>query len=119
MLITANYQKMRPYHAHIYFNETDIQKAVEVRDAIAQAIPNLSYLGRLINLLVGPHPKPMFELHIPPAILDDAVLSIDGLRDGLSVLIHPVQDNELEAHTTKARWLGTPLPLKLSVFDQR
>jgi len=58
----------------------------------------------------------MFEIHIPIADLEVAIQTIDSLRQGLTVLIHPVQTNELEAHTKLARWLGAPLPLKLEVL---
>ena len=51
---------------------------------------------------IGPHPKPMFEIHIPIADLEVAIQTIDSLRQGLTVLIHPVQTNELEAHTKLA-----------------
>lgn len=110
---------MRPYHAHIYFTVDEIPKATHVREVIAQAIPQLSYVGRLIPMPIGPHPKPMFEIHIPISIAESAIATIDHLRDGLSVLIHPVQHDELEAHTLKARWLGTPLPLHLAIFSDR
>jgi aromatic ring-cleaving dioxygenase len=109
---------MHPYHAHIYFTLDELEKASRVRDALALAIPQLTYIGRLIPMPIGPHPKPMFEIHIPVAIADKALQMIDDLRDGLSVLIHPVQHDELEAHTTKARWLGTPMPLNLDIFSR-
>ena len=32
---------------------------------------------------------------------------------GFSVLIHPILDHEIEAHTTYATWLGVPLELYL------
>lgn len=109
---------MHPYHAHIYFTLDEMSKAASVREAIAQAIPQLTYVGRLIPMPIGPHPKPMFEIHVPITIAESAIPIIDNLRDELSVLIHPVQHNELEAHTLKARWLGTSLPLNLAIFNQ-
>ncbi len=107
---------MHPYHAHIYFTLEQAELAAKVRGNIARAIPQLTYLGRLISMPIGPHPKPMFEIHIPIADLEVAIQTIDSLRQGLTVLIHPVQTNELEAHTKLARWLGAPLPLKLEVL---
>jgi aromatic ring-cleaving dioxygenase len=84
-----------PYHAHIYFTLDELALAAQVRDAIAHAIPQLTYVGRLIPMPIGPHPKPMFEIHIPVEILASAIQTIDRLREGLSVLIHPVQHDEL------------------------
>jgi len=107
---------MRPYHGHIYFSLDEIELARQVRENIMKALPQLTYAGQLIPIPIGPHPKPMFEIHIPAAIINYAMATIDGLREGLSVLIHPVQADELEAHTNAARWLGTKLPLDLSIL---
>jgi DOPA 4,5-dioxygenase len=59
----------------------------------------------------------MFELHIPASMINYAKASIDELREGLSVLIHPVQQDELDAHTNAAIWLGKKLALKLDVLS--
>lgn len=107
------------YHAHIYFDNASRTTAERVRNNIIQDIPQLTYRGQLIPISVGPHPKPMFELHIPGDCINFAMASIDALREGLSVLIHPVQDNEYVAHTIQARWLGEVLPLKLDALQQR
>lgn len=105
------------YHAHIYFELEQLALAERVRLAIAEAIPEITYLGRLIPMLVGPHPKPMFEVHIPAPILDDAMNKIEVLREDLDVLIHPVHDNDLAAHTVDARWLGHRLTLNVDIFN--
>lgn len=59
----------------------------------------------------------MFEIHIPASEIDAIMLVIDELRQGLPVLIHPVQENELKAHTCNARWLGKKLPLDLKILQ--
>ena len=105
------------YHAHIYFDIHESDLAAKVRDSIIQDIPQLSYRGQLIPMSIGPHPKPMFELHIPGDCINYAMASIDALREGLSVLIHPVHENEYLAHTEEAKWLGLMLPLKLEVLQ--
>ncbi len=109
---------IRTYHCHIYFDISEMSLAEEVRQDIALSLPVLSYVGQLIPFPIGPHPKPMFELHIPASQYEHAVNVIEEKRQKLSVLIHPVQENELEAHTSAARWLGPVLPLNLSVLKQ-
>lgn len=104
------------YHAHFYFELEQRALADEIRLAIVQAIPQLTYVGELIPRLVGPHPKPMFEIHIPAAVLDKAIIAIEKFRKGLDVLIHPVHDNDLVAHTIDAKWLGNPLTLNVDIF---
>lgn len=109
---------MQIFHVHIYFSESEIELAARVRENLAKALPNLIYIGRLIARPIGPHSKPMFEIHVPASEVDMATPVIDELRQGLSVLIHPVQENELDAHTVSAKWLGQKLPLDLEVLKQ-
>ena len=109
---------MHAYHAHIYFNLDEMALATQVRENIIKALPQLNYKGQLIPIPIGPHPKPMFEIHIPAANINYAMASIDVLRQGLSVLIHPVQHDEMAAHTSDSRWLGDKLPLNLEILKQ-
>lgn len=108
---------MHTFHGHIYFSEDNIELAATVRENLAKALPQLTYIGRLIPKPIGPHTRPMFEIHIPAAEIDAIMPVIDALRQGLPVLIHPVQENELKAHTCNARWLGEKLPLDLKVLQ--
>ncbi len=104
------------YHGHIYFTLREAALAAQVRENILKNLPQLTYAGQLIPMPIGPHPKPMFEIHIPASHINLAMATIDKLRKELSVLIHPVQADELEAHTNAARWLGEKLPLKLDIL---
>lgn len=107
------YKIMEKFHVHIYFTKDEIELAQQVRDELIRAIPRLIYVGDLILKPIGPHSKPMFEMHIPATEIDNIAQIIDKKRSGLSVLIHPVQDDELAAHTVFARWLGDRLKLNL------
>ena len=102
---------IQTYHAHVYFSVDEIALAEQVRDNIIEALPQLTYTGQLIPIAIGPHPMPMFEIHVPAASINYAMATIDSLREGLSVLVHPVQADELDAHTSGARWLGAGLHL--------
>lgn len=108
---------MHTYHAHVYFSLNENALAAKVRDNILKDIPQITYAGQLIPISVGPHTMPMFELHIPASMINYAKASIDELREGLSVLIHPVQQDELDAHTKSAVWLGEKLDLNLDVLS--
>ncbi|MBX9895027.1 MAG: DOPA 4,5-dioxygenase family protein [Nitrosomonas sp.] len=109
---------MQLFHGHIYFTADQIELAGKVRDNLASALPQLTYIGKLIPKPIGPHSKPMFEIHIPAAEIDPILAVIDNLREGLPVLIHPVLEDELAAHTALARWLGEVLPLDLKVLEK-
>ncbi|MGZ0018161.1 DOPA 4,5-dioxygenase family protein [Nitrosomonas sp. wSCUT-2] len=105
---------MEKFHVHLYFTKNEIELAQKVRDELIRAIPQLIYVGELVLQPIGPHSKPMFEIHIPATEIDQIAAIIDKKRSGLSVLIHPVQDDELAAHTVFARWLGDRLKLDLN-----
>lgn len=109
-----NYKIMEKFHVHIYFTKNEIELAQQVRDELIRAIPQLIYVGELILKPIGPHSKSMFEIHIPAEEIDHIAAIINKKRSGLSVLIHPVQDDELAAHTVFARWLGDRLKLDLN-----
>ena len=89
-----------------------------MRNNLTGALPQLTYIGKLIPKPIGPHSRPMFEIHIPAAEIDQILPVIDSLREGLPVLIHPVLEDELAAHTTLARWLGEVLPLDLKILEK-
>lgn len=104
------------FHCHIYFSEDEIPLATVVRDDLIKSLPQITYAGRLIPIPIGPHTKPMFEIHIPASDITTALPIIEANRQTLSVLIHPVESNELAAHTTGAIWLGEKVPLRLSAL---
>jgi aromatic ring-cleaving dioxygenase len=109
---------IQTYHAHIYFTLDEMALATQVRENILKELPQLTYKGQLIPMPIGPHPKPMFEIHIPASDINYAMATIDALRQGLSVLIHPVQHDEMAAHTSDSRWLGEKLTLNLEILKQ-
>lgn len=114
--VKKNYKIMEKFHAHIYFTENEIDLAKQVREDLIVAIPQLTYVGELIQKPVGPHSRPMFEIHIPSSDINTIARIIDRKRAGLSVLIHPAQEDELAAHTVFARWLGEKLPLNFDAL---
>ncbi len=80
--------------------------AGQVCEPIITELPQLTYTGQLIPMPIGSHPKPIFKIHIFSADINYAMLTFKSLRQGLSVLIHPVQHDEMAAHTDGARWLS-------------
>lgn len=107
------------FHAHLYFSAAEIPLASQIREDITKTLPYLTYIGQLIPVPVGPHTKPMFEMHIPAHEIAHATTALDTMRAGFSVLIHPVLADELAAHTKQAVWLGEKLALKLELLQAR
>jgi DOPA 4,5-dioxygenase len=107
-----------PYHAHIYYTAETRAVAQALRQRFFAAkdsreIPALVFVGALRDRKVGPHPIPQFEIHFAHAMLPLLLPLLEG--SGLTVLVHPLTDDDLADHTTLARWIGQPLPLPLDL----
>ena len=110
----------QPYHAHIYFDPRERAAADRLRQRLSEMkgvreFASLVFVGELREEPVGPHPKGQFEIHFR----EDALPQVRGLLRAteLTVLVHPLTDDDLADHTSLGEWLGEPLPLDLSVLD--
>ena len=109
--------KTAPYHAHVYFDDTDRTAAERLHAALGTlgAAGGVLYLGEMRDRALGPHPKPQFEIHFLEASLARLMPLLES--SGLRALVHPLTDDDLADHTTLATWIGEPLALDLSVLD--
>ena len=107
---------MEGFHFHIYYDNKSKQEAIELSSLCQKTLSPFGIsVGKMKDHPVGPHTKPMFQLtsdrcYIRFSIAYNLLLFN---RKGLSVLIHPLTNNELEAHTTMAVWMGKEVPLDL------
>ncbi len=101
------------YHAHVYFALEDMASAEKLRQLLMDAMPQPSVVHKLFARQVGPHPLPVFEIDYPAAIAEQVRALLEQHRGAHSVLIHPVTDDDLAAHTSGALWLGQQLDLYL------
>lgn len=109
-----------PYHAHIYFSDTERAAAEALRDRFESLVgsdqePHILFVGPLRDRPVGPHPIPQFEIHFAEASRGGVIAAIEAT--GLTALVHPLTDDDLADHTTLAHWIGAPLELDLAVLD--
>jgi len=109
-----------PWHAHIYFEAGERPAAEALRDSFARRAatggePYILFVGRMTEGKAGPHPIPQYEIHFLESALAPVVAEIEA--SGLRALVHPLTDDDMADHTGLARWIGTPIPLDLSVLD--
>lgn len=100
-------------HAHIFFDLAEKDVVGEVRESIAAKLQGCAEVGALLLRAAGPLPLPMFQIDYEEhfaSVVRDVLESCRGHR---SVLIHPVMEDEVIAHTAQAEWLGQPLRLNL------
>jgi DOPA 4,5-dioxygenase len=104
---------IRGFHAHVYFDDATRKAAERVRDGLAERFD--VKLGRVHAQPVGPHPKAMFQVGVAPEQFATVVPWLMVNRAGLSVLVHPVTDDEVADHETNPLWMGEPLPIDVEL----
>lgn len=108
-----------PFHAHVYYTQETRDVAISLhrrlRDTSVDRSSGLLYVGEMRDRKVGPHPDPQFEVHFQRADLHRILPTLE--TSGLTVLVHPLTDDDLADHTTLARWIGNPLSLDLTTLD--
>jgi DOPA 4,5-dioxygenase len=102
------------WHAHIYFEPATRERALRVRERIADELG--LQVGRVHDRLVGPHTAPMFQVLIPNDALAAAATWLALNRDGLVVLLHPETGDHRADHTDHALWMGAVLDVNVGAF---
>jgi len=104
------------YHAHLYYTPETKHVAETIHRQIIQAELPIEQLGFMHDEPVGPHPQAMFQVTFIDCYLMDILEWLECNREGHPVLIHPVTDHELMAHTQEAIWLGEALVLNTEIL---
>lgn len=102
------------YHAHIYFEDHEQAFALTFKNQLAAHFPHIQ-VGRF-HLRIGPHTKAMFQVAYAQTDAAALMAYFDAHIPERSVLIHPLIDDVLAAHTTEAKWRGPILPLNLEAL---
>lgn len=98
------------YHAHVYFDPDTRPVAARLREELERRFA--VRMGRWREQPVGPHSKPMYQVAFRPELFGQVVPFLMLNRRGLDILIHPESGlGHAGDHTTRAAWLGHPLPL--------
>lgn len=105
------------WHAHVYYDEASRPVAERLREAIGQGFPD-AVLGRWHDKLVGPHSASMYQVAFPPALFPTLAPFLALNREGLSILLHPETGRQKADHTAHALWMGSALPLDVSVLPE-
>ena len=106
--------RIRGFHAHIYYDAGTRPIAEALREAITAQFT--TELGRWHDEPVGPHTVSMYQVAFAPEQFGRLVPWLMLNRGGLDILVHPQTGDAYADHTEHAAWLGTKLPLKLSVL---
>ena len=105
---------IRDFHAHIYFNAEEVERARSLGDAAAErfGVP----VGHYHLRPVGPHPRGSCQLTIPPDLFGNFAQWAALNRDGLTIFAHASTGDDRADHTHHVIWFGPSEPLDLSIF---
>lgn len=105
-------QRIKGYHAHVYFDASTIDQARALCEQAAQLFP--LKMGRVHERPVGPHPDWSCQLAFKPALFAELLPWLMLNRQGLVVLVHPITGSDLRDHRDYPIWMGAARPLDLS-----
>ncbi|NOI80813.1 4,5-dioxygenase [Vibrio tubiashii] len=102
------------YHAHVYFDQQTCEFARQIREQVLSQfdLP----VGRFNEKRVGPHTMWSFSITFTASEFESVVSWLDSKREGLTVLVHALTDDDVKDHTEYAYWLGEPVKIDLSRF---
>jgi aromatic ring-cleaving dioxygenase len=107
-------QRIKGYHAHVYFDASSIDQARALCEQAAELFP--VRMGRVHERPVGPHPDWSCQLAFEPQLIGDVLPWLALNRKGLVVFLDPETGDDLLDHTEHAIWMGEIRPLNLSMF---
>ena len=95
---------IRDFHAHIYFNPDELEKAqalaAEARARIGVPV------GRFHLAPIGPHPRGSCQLTVMPEQFGEFAQWLALNRNGLTIFAHTSTGDDLPDHTDHAIWFG-------------
>jgi aromatic ring-cleaving dioxygenase len=107
----------REFDAHIYFDEKNHDEVHKLQSLMRETfLGKQVFVGELIPVAIGPHPRPMLEANFPLDLFTEVVLWLSVNRGSLSILIHPMSGDDYYDHTQGVIWLGESLELNLAIF---
>lgn len=105
---------IRDFHAHIYFDAGEVDRAMALGDAAHQrfAVP----VGHYHVEPVGPHPRGSVQLTVPAEQFGAVAQWLVLNRGGLTIFAHANTGDDRADHTAHVIWFGSSEALDLSIF---
>ena len=106
---------IRDFHAHIYFNPDELEKAQVLAAAAHErfVVP----VGRFHVQPIGPHPRGSCQLTVQPEQFGEFAQWMALNRNGLTIFAHTSTGDDLPDHTEHVIWFGPSEKLDLSVLN--
>ena len=107
--------RIRDFHAHIYYDPGDVERAKQLAAAVQERFPIA--IGHFHLRPVGPHPRGSVQLTVPSDAFGDVAQFLALHRGDLTIFAHAETGDDLADHTRHVMWFGPSEPLNHSIFD--
>ncbi len=106
---------IRDFHAHIYFDAEQVEKAKALGAAAQErfGVP----VGHYHLRPVGPHPRGSAQITVPADQFGEVAQWLLLNRGELTIFAHADTGDDLPDHTRHVLWFGPSEQLDLSIFD--
>lgn len=105
---------IQDFHAHIYFDAQDVERAKQLAAAVQARFPVA--VGHFHLRPVGPHPRGSVQLTVARDLFGDVAQFLALNRDGLTIFAHAETGDDLADHVEHVIWFGPSETLDLSIF---
>lgn len=105
---------IQDFHAHIYYDPEEVERAKQLAAAVRARFPIA--VGHFHLRPVGPHPRGSVQLTVPRDSFGEVAQFLALNRDGLTIFAHAETGEDLADHTEHVIWFGPSEPLDLSIF---
>ncbi len=108
--------KVLDYHAHLYYEFSDIEEAKEVLEKVKSQFD--FSVGRVWDRPVGPHPIGSCQITVPVDALNEFIPWMMKERGRFDVFFHANTGDDLLDHTQCVVWMGKEHTLKIDMFKK-
>jgi len=105
---------VRGFHAHIYFDTGEIERARALADAAHAELG--CPVGHFHSAPIGPHPRGSVQLSLRPEQFARFALWALEARGELAIFAHGLSGDDQADHTRYVVWFGPSEPLDLTLF---
>ena len=106
---------IRDFHAHIYFDPSDLAQAEALAAAVRQHFGVA--VGHFHTRPVGPHPRGSCQLTVATDLFGDVATWLAINRAGLTIFAHASTGDHRSDHQQHVVWFGPSEVLDLTLFD--
>ncbi len=110
-------------HAHIYFDADAISTVRQVISKFSNIFSHEIFHKNEITISklqlgpIGPHPKGQGQITFMSKNFGEVVPWLMLNKNGLTVLVHRISEDEIKDHTERALWIGDKLDLNLDKLN--